>query len=145
MAQADARKEVAESIGYITLVRSFSTCHRLHSLTLSDEVNQKIFGKCNNPNGHGHNYKVEVTVRGKVQHHTGTVMNITDLKQHIELHPGTAEQSPPPRGHRDSTLDPPATATAQNTPDQPRRGLPPPLQTHTWRSHSPAGRAMHKL
>nr|ACM08556.1 6-pyruvoyl tetrahydrobiopterin synthase [Salmo salar] len=83
MAQADSRNEVAERIGYITRVQSFSACHRLHSPTLSDEVNKRIFGKCNNPNGHGHNYK-EVTVRGKIDRHTGMVMNITDLKQHIE-------------------------------------------------------------
>ncbi|XP_024243650.2 6-pyruvoyl tetrahydrobiopterin synthase isoform X1 [Oncorhynchus tshawytscha] len=82
--QADSRNEVAERIGYITRVQSFSACHRLHSPTLSDEVNKRIFGKCNNPNGHGHNYKVEVTVRGKIDRHTGMVMNITDLKQHIE-------------------------------------------------------------
>ncbi|XP_024243651.2 6-pyruvoyl tetrahydrobiopterin synthase isoform X2 [Oncorhynchus tshawytscha] len=81
--QADSRNEVAERIGYITRVQSFSACHRLHSPTLSDEVNKRIFGKCNNPNGHGHNYK-EVTVRGKIDRHTGMVMNITDLKQHIE-------------------------------------------------------------
>ncbi|XP_029620635.1 6-pyruvoyl tetrahydrobiopterin synthase isoform X2 [Salmo trutta] len=80
---ADSRNEVAERIGYITRVQSFSACHRLHSPTLSDEVNKRIFGKCNNPNGHGHNYK-EVTVRGKIDRHTGMVMNITDLKQHIE-------------------------------------------------------------
>uniref|UniRef100_A0A8C5TCA1 6-pyruvoyltetrahydropterin synthase n=1 Tax=Malurus cyaneus samueli TaxID=2593467 RepID=A0A8C5TCA1_9PASS len=35
----------------------FSACHRLHSKSLSEEENRKIFGKCNNPNGHGHNYK----------------------------------------------------------------------------------------
>ncbi|XP_060124543.1 6-pyruvoyl tetrahydrobiopterin synthase isoform X2 [Zootoca vivipara] len=44
---------------------SFSASHRLHSNLLSDEENKKLFGKCNNANGHGHNYKVEVTVRGE--------------------------------------------------------------------------------
>ncbi|XP_062816877.1 6-pyruvoyl tetrahydrobiopterin synthase isoform X2 [Anolis carolinensis] len=44
---------------------SFSASHRLHSQSLSDEENRALFGKCNNPNGHGHNYKVEVTVRGE--------------------------------------------------------------------------------
>ncbi|KAM6400424.1 6-pyruvoyl tetrahydrobiopterin synthase isoform 2-T2 [Rhynochetos jubatus] len=44
---------------------SFSASHRLHSKSLSDEENLKLFGKCNNPNGHGHNYKVIVTVRGE--------------------------------------------------------------------------------
>ncbi|XP_030629797.1 6-pyruvoyl tetrahydrobiopterin synthase [Chanos chanos] len=75
---------VAERICYITRVESFSACHRLHSKSLSDEENKKIFGKCNNPHGHGHNYKVEVTVRGKIDRQTGMVMNLTDLKQYIE-------------------------------------------------------------
>ncbi|KAJ7987889.1 hypothetical protein DPEC_G00331270 [Dallia pectoralis] len=83
-AGADTRDAVAERIGYITRVQSFSACHRLHSLSMSDELNKNIFGKCNNPNGHGHNYKVEVTVRGKIDRHTGMVMNIADLKQLIE-------------------------------------------------------------
>ncbi|XP_063077304.1 6-pyruvoyl tetrahydrobiopterin synthase [Engraulis encrasicolus] len=73
-----------ERIAYITRVQSFSACHRLHSKALSDEENKRIFGKCNNPNGHGHNYKVEVTVRGKIDIRTGMVMNLTDLKQYIE-------------------------------------------------------------
>ncbi|XP_042338403.1 6-pyruvoyl tetrahydrobiopterin synthase-like isoform X2 [Plectropomus leopardus] len=55
----------AERVGYITRIQSFSACHRLHSIHLSDEENKRVYGKCNNPNGHGHNYTVEVTVRGK--------------------------------------------------------------------------------
>lgn len=43
----------------------FSAAHRLHNPALSDEQNGKIYGKCNNPNGHGHNYEVQVTLRGK--------------------------------------------------------------------------------
>ncbi|KAG5262662.1 hypothetical protein AALO_G00277460 [Alosa alosa] len=77
-------EHLPERIGYITRVQSFSACHRLHSKALSDEENKKVFGKCNNPHGHGHNYKVEVTVRGKIDRRTGMVMNLTDLKQYIE-------------------------------------------------------------
>ncbi|XP_070846791.1 6-pyruvoyl tetrahydrobiopterin synthase [Chaetodon trifascialis] len=73
-----------ERIGYISRTQSFSACHRLHSIHLSDEENKRVYGKCNNPNGHGHNYKVEVTVRGKIDHLTGMVMNLTDLKKCIE-------------------------------------------------------------
>ncbi|XP_018616996.1 6-pyruvoyl tetrahydrobiopterin synthase isoform X2 [Scleropages formosus] len=58
-------KSAKERTGYITRVQSFSACHRLHSKSLSEEENKEVYGKCNNPNGHGHNYKVEVTVRGK--------------------------------------------------------------------------------
>uniref|UniRef100_A0A3Q3XQA1 6-pyruvoyl tetrahydrobiopterin synthase n=1 Tax=Mola mola TaxID=94237 RepID=A0A3Q3XQA1_MOLML len=63
-----------ERVGYITRVQSFSACHRLHSIHLSNEENKKVYGKCNNPNGHGHNYKVEVTVRGKVSSGTSDVI-----------------------------------------------------------------------
>ncbi|XP_008313429.1 6-pyruvoyl tetrahydrobiopterin synthase [Cynoglossus semilaevis] len=73
-----------ERIGFLTRVQSFSACHRLHSDLLSDEENKEVFGLCNNPNGHGHNYKVEVTVRGKIHPLTGMVMNITDMKKCIQ-------------------------------------------------------------
>ncbi|KAJ8683267.1 hypothetical protein QAD02_019059 [Eretmocerus hayati] len=67
-------------IGYLTRKESISSCHRLHSPALSDEENKKVYGKCNNYWGHGHNYTVEVTVRGPVDTKTGMVMNISDLK-----------------------------------------------------------------
>ncbi|XP_028930249.1 6-pyruvoyl tetrahydrobiopterin synthase [Ornithorhynchus anatinus] len=63
---------------------TFSACHRLHSKSLSDEENLKLFGKCNNPNGHGHNYKVVVTVQGEIDPVSGMVMNLTDLNRDIE-------------------------------------------------------------
>ncbi|KAM3830755.1 6-pyruvoyl tetrahydrobiopterin synthase isoform 2-T2 [Vipera latastei] len=63
---------------------AFSASHRLHSPSLSDEENRKLFGKCNNPNGHGHNYKVEVTVQGEINPLTGMVINLTDLNAYIE-------------------------------------------------------------
>ncbi|KAM7382178.1 hypothetical protein PAMA_012846 [Pampus argenteus] len=74
----------AERIGYISRVQCFSACHRLHSIYLSDEENKRVYGKCNNPNGHGHNYKVEVTVRGNIDRFTGMVLNLSDLKRCIE-------------------------------------------------------------
>ena len=63
---------------------SFSTSHRLHSPSLSDEENLEVFGKCNKLNGHGHNYKVVVTVHGEIDPVTGMVMNLTDLKEYME-------------------------------------------------------------
>ena len=63
---------------------SFSTTHHLHSKFLSNEENLKLFGKYNNPNGHGHNYKVVVTVYGEIVPVTGMVMNLTDLKEYME-------------------------------------------------------------
>lgn len=69
---------------YLTRRETFSACHRLHSKDLSDAQNKEVFGKCNNPNGHGHNYSLEVTVRGRPDPATGMVINITDLKAVIE-------------------------------------------------------------
>ncbi|TGZ49494.1 6-pyruvoyl tetrahydrobiopterin synthase [Temnothorax longispinosus] len=67
-------------IAYLTRKAQISCCHRLNSLSLSDEENKRVFGKCNNKHGHGHNYTVEVTVRGPVDSSTGMVMNLEDLK-----------------------------------------------------------------
>ncbi|CEG71928.1 hypothetical protein G6F70_001534 [Rhizopus microsporus] len=72
-------------ISYITRTQSFSAAHRLHSKQLSNEENQLLYGKCNHPNFHGHNYKVEITLRGEVNPITGMVMNLVDLKECIKL------------------------------------------------------------
>jgi len=56
----------------------FSASHRLHSERMSDEENQALYGKCNNPHGHGHNYVLEVTVSGQVDAN-GMVCNLVDL------------------------------------------------------------------
>lgn len=63
----------------ISRLEEFSASHRLHNPELSDEENRRLFGVCNNPNGHGHNYELEVTVRGEVPVETGMVMNLADL------------------------------------------------------------------
>jgi 6-pyruvoyltetrahydropterin/6-carboxytetrahydropterin synthase len=57
----------------------FCAAHRLHSDLLSDEENKRIFGKCNNPHGHGHNYYLDVSVQGEPDPVTGMVMNLADL------------------------------------------------------------------
>lgn len=63
----------------ITRVVGFSAAHRYHSDALSEEENRRVFGKCHRPHGHGHNYRLEVTVAGKVDPVTGMVMNLADL------------------------------------------------------------------
>jgi 6-pyruvoyltetrahydropterin/6-carboxytetrahydropterin synthase len=64
----------------------FSASHRLHNANLSDEENRKIYGKCNNPNGHGHNYEVQVTLKGS-PNPSGLLVNVpafeTIVKQHV--------------------------------------------------------------
>ncbi|WP_240689242.1 6-carboxytetrahydropterin synthase [Ammoniphilus sp. YIM 78166] len=62
----------------------FSAAHRLHSDQLSDEENQRIFGKCNNPYGHGHNYYLEVSVKGEIDSVTGMVTNMADLDEIVQ-------------------------------------------------------------
>jgi 6-pyruvoyltetrahydropterin/6-carboxytetrahydropterin synthase len=57
----------------------FSASHRLHCDELTDEQNRAVYGKCNNPHGHGHNYALEVTVSGQVNPKTGMVCNLVDL------------------------------------------------------------------
>jgi len=57
----------------------FSASHRLHSGQLSEEANRQVYGKCNNPHGHGHNYVVEVRVSGEVDPATGMIANLVDL------------------------------------------------------------------
>jgi 6-pyruvoyltetrahydropterin/6-carboxytetrahydropterin synthase len=57
----------------------FSASHRLHVDAFSDEQNDRTFGKCNNPHGHGHNYVLELTVRGPVHAETGMVIDLEAL------------------------------------------------------------------
>ena len=62
----------------------FSASHRLHSAHLSEEENCRVFGKCNNPFGHGHNYVLEVSVSGDVDPVTGMIANLADLDGFVE-------------------------------------------------------------
>ena len=63
----------------LTRTYEFSAAHRLHSVYLSEDENLEIFGKCNNPYGHGHNYKVEVTIQGDVHSRTGLLVHLAEL------------------------------------------------------------------
>ncbi|XP_037072013.1 6-pyruvoyl tetrahydrobiopterin synthase-like [Pollicipes pollicipes] len=119
---------------YLTRVQCFSACHRLHSCALSDEDNKSIFGKCNNANGHGHNYTVETTVRGRVHPVTGMVVNISDMKLWIE------EAIMDVMDHKNIDQDVPyfreTVSTAEN------------IAVFIWESmqkHLPDGVAMHEI
>jgi 6-pyruvoyltetrahydropterin/6-carboxytetrahydropterin synthase len=57
----------------------FSASHRLQNDKMTVEQNREVYGKCNNPHGHGHNYMLEVTVSGQVAEDTGMVCNLADL------------------------------------------------------------------
>ena len=65
----------------ITRKIEFSAPHLYHNPELSPEENRRLFGKCNNPHGHGHNYTLEVTVKGEVDGRSGFVVDLKELKQ----------------------------------------------------------------
>ena len=62
----------------------FSASHRLHTPKLSEAENRRIYGKCSNPYGHGHNYVVEVTLAGPVDPETGMIANLAELDPFVE-------------------------------------------------------------
>lgn len=62
----------------------FAASHRLHSEKLSDEENCRVYGKCNNPYGHGHNYVLEICVSGTVDPATGMIVNLPELDSFVE-------------------------------------------------------------
>jgi len=69
---------------YLTRRYMFSASHRLHSDTMTAAENQSVYGKCNNPYGHGHNYNIEITVSGPVDRQTGMVCNLVDLDGFVQ-------------------------------------------------------------
>jgi len=71
---------------YFTRAYTLSASHRLHSEELSPEANRATFGKCNNPYGHGHNYRIEVTVGGEIDPDTGMVINMATLDEVVAEH-----------------------------------------------------------
>ena len=62
----------------------FNAAHRLHNPSWSDEKNREIFGKCNSPYFHGHNFELEVRVRGEVDPNTGFVIDLGELGRIIK-------------------------------------------------------------
>lgn len=66
---------------YLTRQAEFAASHFYHNPALSPEENRRLFGKCNNRNGHGHNYVLQVTVRGEVNPVTGMVLDLKELKE----------------------------------------------------------------
>lgn len=77
----------------------FNAAHRLHNPKWSDAENEKVFGKCNNPNYHGHNYELVVSITGPVNEDTGYVIDMKELKSIIK------EQIEQPFDHKNLNLD----------------------------------------
>lgn len=70
----------------VTRLVRFNAAHRVFNPALSDAENQRLFGKCNNPNWHGHNYTLEITVEGAVDPDTGYVVDLGEVKRVAEEH-----------------------------------------------------------
>ncbi|HEY1061278.1 MAG TPA: 6-carboxytetrahydropterin synthase [Daejeonella sp.] len=71
---------------YITRRERFNAAHKLYRQEWSDEQNLEIFGKCSNPNWHGHNYELYVTVKGEINPETGFVIDLKELKRIITVY-----------------------------------------------------------
>jgi 6-pyruvoyltetrahydropterin/6-carboxytetrahydropterin synthase len=71
---------------YITRKERFNAAHKLFREEWSDEKNLEVFGKCSNPNWHGHNYELFVTVKGEIDPTTGFVIDLKILKSIIQTH-----------------------------------------------------------
>lgn len=69
---------------YVTRKAHFNAAHRLHNPAKSDDWNRATFGLCNNPNWHGHNYELEVTVAGEPDADTGYVIDLAALKRIVD-------------------------------------------------------------
>jgi len=70
----------------VTVTRrvTFSAGHRLYNPAYSDQKNREVFGACSNPNGHGHNYRLEVQITGPINPETGMIVNLKGMKKIIQ-------------------------------------------------------------
>jgi len=71
---------------YITRRERFNAAHKLYREEWTDEQNREIFGKCSNPNWHGHNYELFVTIKGDINPETGFVIDLKELKRIITVY-----------------------------------------------------------
>lgn len=73
-----------KAVAHLNRRYRFAASHRLHVNALSEERNREVFGKCNNPFGHGHNYTAQVTFSGTPNPDTGMITNLADLDAFAE-------------------------------------------------------------
>jgi 6-pyruvoyltetrahydropterin/6-carboxytetrahydropterin synthase len=93
----------------LTRKAEFSSSHYYWNPAWTDEENRRVFGKCANRNGHGHNYTLEVTVAGEIDARTGFVVDLKELKDVMEREVMSVYD------HRHLNLEAPEFATAQPT------------------------------
>ena len=83
---SQTERQSARPKAYLTRRYRLSASHRLHTEAYSAEQNRAVYGKCNNPHGHGHNYAVEVTLGGPVNAETGMVCDLGELDEFARTH-----------------------------------------------------------
>jgi 6-pyruvoyltetrahydropterin/6-carboxytetrahydropterin synthase len=93
----------------VTRAYRFPAAHFYHDASLSSAENERLFGKCANPSGHGHNYRLEVTLRGPVQEPTGMLLDVREVDRIVE------EAVLRHADHRNLNLQVPYFATHQPT------------------------------
>ena len=71
---------------HITRKEHFNAAHKLHNPNWSDEKNMEVFGKCANPNWHGHNYTLYVTIKGEINQETGYAVNLKELSSIVRMY-----------------------------------------------------------
>lgn len=120
------------NVVYVTKVYDFSAAHRLHAEGLSEIENAQIFGKCNRAGGHGHNYIVEITVKGAVDEETGFAYCLDRLDKLVD------ERVIQPMDHRNLNTDVPQFAHLNPTSEN--------LAVVIWGAlHPEVGAALHKV
>ncbi len=80
LTQVELTEDVIDML-YLTRKAEFAASHYYHNPDFTLEENRRVFGRCNNPNGHGHNYTLEVTVKGEVDPRSGFVVDLKQLKE----------------------------------------------------------------
>ena len=111
----------------VTRKYRFSASHRLHAAGLPDDKNRELFGKCDNPYGHGHNYEVEISARGPVEALSGRAVDLRLLDALV------AEQVIGPLDHRNMNTDVAAFAHVVPTTENLAREIYRRLKSH-WKS-----------
>ncbi len=123
----------------VTRKYRLSASHRLHAATLTEDLNREIYGKCDNPYGHGHNYEVAVSVRGPLDQRSARVVNPATLDRLVE------EQVLRPFDHRNLNAEVPEFQNTVPTTENLAAEIFRRLQTH-WKSAFPGdGPALEKI
>ena len=116
----------------LTRKYTFSASHRLHSDAFSEAENEELFGKCNNPYGHGHDYEIFVTARGPLDEATGRVCSISVLDDLVKKHVVNAYE------HRNMNTDVPEFVSAIPTTENLAAAIAARLREH-WMEAFPLG------